>query len=252
MREYIKNLTDNLINKNHYDQVDLKMRGQQGYPGNLFDHVKVDLEAGDVRKMNPETLGRIMANLEVGDVMASKKELIDGLHFSGDCEDLLHELVSLCLAFVIRDRLDHSGFNTVPSYRCRERKAMAKVSIARLNEIEGFVIHALSVESWGEEPSPLLNLARLSGKFEEYAKKFTEHFGVSREELETYIVLEEYCHHMADGDYCVDDDFPAPETVAKEASIPVQEFIQWMDKNIEAYHAFEAHHEAEQRGGCDD
>ncbi len=116
MREYIKNLTDNLIGKNRYDEVDLKMRGQQGYPGNLVDHVKVDLEAGDIQDMNPETLGKIMANLEIGDVMASRKELFDNLHFSGNCEDLLRELVALCLAFVVRDRLDPSQ-RLIPTYR---------------------------------------------------------------------------------------------------------------------------------------
>ncbi len=126
MREYIKNLTDHLITKNRYDELDLKLRGDRNpRVASLVDHVKLDLESGDVRKMNPETLGKIMANLEIGDVMASKKELIDELHFSGDCEDLLRELVSLCLAFVIRDRL--TGFQPheerlVPLYRRHQSK----------------------------------------------------------------------------------------------------------------------------------
>jgi len=254
MREYIQNLTNNLIAKNHYDQVDLRLRGEQNYPNNLVDHIKWDLAAGDVRKMNPETLGKIMANFEIGDVMASKKELlVDNLGFAGDCEDLLRELVALCLAFVIRDRLDHSDMNHVPSYRIHQkRKSMAKVSTKRLDEIDQLITRAATEQPWGEEPSPLLNLARLTGKFDEWVKKFTEHFGVPREELETCITLEEYCHHIGDGDYCVDNDFPSSTAVAKEVGIPDAEFTRWVCKKVNAYLALEAHQEAEQRGDYDD
>jgi AraC-like DNA-binding protein len=254
MREYIQNLTDNLIARNHYDKVDLKMRGEQNYPNNLVDHIKWDLATGDVRKMNPETLGRIMCSLETGDVMASKKELlVDNLGFAGDCEDLLRELVALCLAFVIRDRLDHSaGFNTTPSYHVQQRKPLTKISIARLNEIDQFITCVVTEAPWGKEPEPLLNLARLMGKFNEWAKKFTEHFKVTQQELETYIALEEYCHHMADGDYIVDDDFPTIEDVAKQVGLSVAAFTQWVNKNVLQYRANEAHNEAERLGAYDD
>ncbi len=249
MREYILNLTNNLIAKNHYEQVDLKMRAEQNYPSNLVEHIKWDLAAGDVRKMNPETLGRVMCSLETGDVMASKQELlVDNLGFAGDCEDLLRELVSLCLAFLIRDRLDYSGFRTALPYRCQQRKPMAKVSIVRLDEIDGLINRVAAEAPWGEEPSPLLSLARLTGKFYEWAKKFTEHFGVPRSELETYIALNEYCHHIANGDNMMDDDFSTIEAVAKEAGLPVVEFTRWVKKNVEAYRALETHHEAERRG----
>ena len=254
MREYIQNLTDNLIAKNHYDVVDLKLRGEKNYPASLVDHVKLDLAAGDVRKMNPETLGKIMCSLETGDVMANKQELlVDNLGFGGDCEDLLRELVSLCLAFAIRDRLDnYSGFSLVPPYRCREKKAMVKVSIKRLDEIERYVVHAPTLPTWGEESSSLLNLARLTGKFDAYAKKFNECFGVSRGELETYVVLQEYCHRLADCGNFTDKKFPLPEVVAEEVGIPVQEFTKWVNREVNAYRALETHQEAEMRGGYDD
>ena len=44
-------------------------------------------------------------SFEIGDVMASKKDLFNNVSFNGDCEEILRELVSLCLAFAIRDRL---------------------------------------------------------------------------------------------------------------------------------------------------
>ncbi len=118
MREYIKNLTDNLISKNRYDEVDLRLRAESSLTS-LVEYVKVDLEAGDVKNMNPETLGRIMANFEIGDVMASKADIVEWIHFNGDCEDLLRELVALCLAFVIKDRLDCAPENErlIPVYR---------------------------------------------------------------------------------------------------------------------------------------
>lgn len=125
MREYIVNLTDDLISKNRYDALDLGLRGDRNpHLADLVYHVKLDLESGDFRKMNPETLGRIMANFEIGDVLVGKKELLEQLHFSGDCEEFLRELVAPCLAYVIRDRLDCSP-NRCPAtllYRCHQPK----------------------------------------------------------------------------------------------------------------------------------
>lgn len=122
MRKYIKDLTDHLIKKNRYDEVDLRLREGKDFPDSLVNHVRVDLEASDVLSMNPETLGKIMANFEIGDVMASKKELVDKLHFNGDCEDLLRELVALCLAYVIRDRLNGSQDRLIPMFRSKLRR----------------------------------------------------------------------------------------------------------------------------------
>lgn len=125
MRKYIVDLTDQLIGRNGYDRP----------PFNLLNHsqfvqcIKEDLWlGGDVSEMNPETLGKIMGSLEIGDVVASKAELLGALSFSGSCEDLLRELVALCLAFVIRDRLDpglHSS-PSIPPYKARRRDHFEK------------------------------------------------------------------------------------------------------------------------------
>lgn len=115
MKEYIKNLTTGLISTHCYDELSKRIPDRADF----LQHVKIDLEAGDIGKMRPETLGKIMAALDIGDVMASKEELFGGVHFSGNCEDLLRELVALCLAYVIRDRMDDQQKSLVAPYQRR-------------------------------------------------------------------------------------------------------------------------------------
>jgi hypothetical protein len=127
MTKYLVNLTNNLIAKNHFDfHSDGFRNGREGIWNDFLTHVKVTLEFDDVAKMNSETLGRIMCEFEVGDVMASKKELLGGVTFSGDCGDMLRGLVALCLAFAIRDRLDYSSDRNqeIPTYRLPHRRAV--------------------------------------------------------------------------------------------------------------------------------
>ena len=108
MRKYIVDLTNHLIAKNRY----------YTYPfdTSFIGNVQLDLEAGEVGIMSPEKLGEIMCSFEVGDVMASKAELLGSLYFSGDCEELQRELVALCLAHVIRGRLDINRHSSIPPY----------------------------------------------------------------------------------------------------------------------------------------
>lgn len=100
MRRYVVNLTNHLIGTNRYRELFSAIKSRDKF----LQYVKLDLYTGDVRNMSPETLGKIMCSFEFGDVMASKDDLSVG--FAGDCEEMLRELVSLCLAYVIRDRID--------------------------------------------------------------------------------------------------------------------------------------------------
>lgn len=105
MRQYIVNLTNNLIGKNGYEELyhqydDLRL---------FLELVKLDLETGDVGAMSPAKLGQIMCSFEVGDVITSKSELLGHVRFAGTCEQMLRELVSIYLAYVIKERL--AGFN---------------------------------------------------------------------------------------------------------------------------------------------
>lgn len=115
MRQYIVNLTNHLIGKNGYDANLYRINNLEKF----VEHVKTDLESGDVRTMSPAKLGEIMCSFEVGDVMAGKKDLFNGTHFSGDCEELLRELVSLCLAYAIRDRLSDERMPGIPKWEGR-------------------------------------------------------------------------------------------------------------------------------------
>lgn len=115
MKQYIVNLTNHLIGKSRYDETFHRIKDSDKF----VEHVKTDLEAGDVRTMSPAKLGEIMCSFEVGDVMAGKKDLFNGTHFSGDCEEFLRELVSLCLAYAIRDRLDDRCPTSTPRWEGR-------------------------------------------------------------------------------------------------------------------------------------
>lgn len=118
MRQYIVNLTNNLIGKRNYDELWDKCQNNEKF----IAHCQMDLYCGDVLTMNPETLGKIMASFEIGDVMASQKELLHELHFSGDCEDVLRELTARCLAYAIMQRLEpaHLRLPDVPPWRNRK------------------------------------------------------------------------------------------------------------------------------------
>jgi hypothetical protein len=115
MKQYIVNLTNHLISKNGYDATFYRINNLE----NFVKHVKTDLEAGDVRAMSPAKLGEIMCSFEIGDVMASKNDLFDNTHFSGDSEELLRELVSLCVAYAIRDRLSEKRLPSIPKWEGR-------------------------------------------------------------------------------------------------------------------------------------
>lgn len=115
MNKYIVNLTNYLIGKNHYDEVFNRIRN----PEKFLDHIKTDLYADDVRKMSHAKLGEIMCSFDIGDVMASREDLFNGTSFDGNCEEFLRELVSLCLAYAIRDRLDDPVMAGVPPWQGR-------------------------------------------------------------------------------------------------------------------------------------
>jgi hypothetical protein len=103
MNQYIENLTDNLIRRHHFDADWEEMENQDREK--FLKQIKDDLDDLDVCKMKPETLGRVMCSIELGNVMASKEDLFQGVCFAGQCGDLLRDLVSLCLAYIIRERI---------------------------------------------------------------------------------------------------------------------------------------------------
>ncbi len=117
MRKYIVDLTNHLIAKNGYDR-EFKIINKKLF----LLAVKGDLYCGDVGKMSPATLGKVMCSFETGDVTATHPG--KGVPFTGDCEVMLREIVALCLAYVIRDRLDpneQEGWG-IPLYKASKKK----------------------------------------------------------------------------------------------------------------------------------
>ncbi len=135
MRKYIVDLTDNLIHKNRYDELwDRFCKPNFVKETSFLEHVKLDLDSDDVSSMKPETLGRIMSSFGVGNIMATKDEILGSVSFAGDCEAMLRELVALCLAYVIRDRLDPATtHSSIPPYR----RVRDKINYARDREALG-------------------------------------------------------------------------------------------------------------------
>ncbi len=102
MRQYLSNLTSSLIRNNRFDEDYHAMNQKESF----IDHAMAVLVTGDVAKMTPQKLGRLMCSFTVGEVFVPKDELIQKIHFSGDSREMLREMVSLFLAWMIWDRLD--------------------------------------------------------------------------------------------------------------------------------------------------
>jgi hypothetical protein len=118
-RQYLINLTNNLISKNGYDRLRLGSVGLRHY-------IVQDLTCGgDVFRMSPAKLGEIMAAFDIGDVLATKQEIFELVRFSGHCGDMLRELVSTCLAFYIEARLDECESNVEPYRRQQSKRTTA-------------------------------------------------------------------------------------------------------------------------------
>lgn len=116
MRQYIVDLTNDLIRRNHFDRACDFMTGNKI---SFLKQATIDLLIGDIAQMRPETLGKIMASFEIGDVMVNRQEIFENVTFSGDCEDFLREIVSFCLAAAIFERLESEPARNpdIPAYR---------------------------------------------------------------------------------------------------------------------------------------
>ncbi len=103
MKQEIRYLTDDMI-RVHF----LAALFARTDRARFVDVAVAKLEA-DIAAWAPERLGSTVCALEIGDVLASRDELLRPLTFAGDCKDTLREFVARCFAFLIRDRLDPHG-----------------------------------------------------------------------------------------------------------------------------------------------
>ena len=119
MSPYIINLTNNIIGNHRFDEAVKRLLSRQdenSHPDVILDHITTELEVAEIHEMKPETLGKILFSLEIGDVMATNP--FREVSFGGDCEEAFRQLVSRCLAYVIRDRLNpRMDESHIPPYR---------------------------------------------------------------------------------------------------------------------------------------
>jgi hypothetical protein len=102
MTEYIDRLTDELIGKHKFHIISKEITSRQEH----FNYIRLTIRYDDIGRMRPETLGRVMGDLAQGEVAANKEDLLKHVAFIGDCKNFLCELVAVCLAYVIQDRLN--------------------------------------------------------------------------------------------------------------------------------------------------
>jgi hypothetical protein len=119
--QYLVNLSNSLIGSNRYDE---KARSYLDRRPQFRKQLAVDLSICEVSEMKPAKLGEIMAAFDVGDVMATKEEIFELVHFAGDCEEMLREIVSVCLAFYIDSRLNDKHPSIPPYRRLPKRTAV--------------------------------------------------------------------------------------------------------------------------------
>lgn len=106
MKGFMRSLVNRLITKNRYDKL---LEIQFSNNRNQFlRYVKEDLASDDVNTMTPETLGKIMCQIDNGDVSVTNEELSNFVQFAGNCDEFLREMVSFCLACVIYKHLSGS------------------------------------------------------------------------------------------------------------------------------------------------
>jgi len=117
MREYIVNLTNNLIGKHGFDLMFNSMKTRDladGWEGIFVKLICDTISSRDVREMSPETLGKVMCSLEGSELPAYNP----GLYF-GKPDQYLRGIVSSFLAWQIRYRLDASALerhSKIPPY----------------------------------------------------------------------------------------------------------------------------------------
>lgn len=117
MRQYIVNLTNNLIGTHGFDLVFESMKAQKKtveWKEEFVHLVLVTIGSREVRAMSPETLGKVICSM-----MELELPAYTPGHFFGKPEQYLRDIASSMLAWSIRYRLDEGSrkyHGMVPAY----------------------------------------------------------------------------------------------------------------------------------------
>jgi len=125
MREYIVNLTNDLIGKHGLDLVFETMKERAGkakadaWKEEFVNLVRAQISSRSIREMSPETLGKVVCSLEEDELPCYNPGL-----FFGKPDQYLRDIVSSFLAWSIRYRLDEEArkrHGKIPAYQGRKR-----------------------------------------------------------------------------------------------------------------------------------
>ena len=131
MREYIVNLTNNLIGTYGFHRMFQKMKDEEGTEIEARDGwkeefvrlVSLTLTTDEVRNMSPETLGKIVCSMEGGELPCYQPA-----GYFGKPDQYLRNVVSSMLAWSIRYRLDEDA--------CKRHSKMPPYSERRKTEAD--------------------------------------------------------------------------------------------------------------------
>ncbi len=103
MKQYIINLTNDLIKRHRLNTFYCGHSSLTQKP-EFITSAKGRI-ASSICRMSPSKLGAILGDLENGDVIASREELLEHLTYAGNCLYTLQDLVATALAYVVYSRL---------------------------------------------------------------------------------------------------------------------------------------------------
>jgi hypothetical protein len=104
MKKYIVDLTNTIIRENHLDHMFDRCKAENSKPETFLSITQMLVETS-IRDMRPETHGKILGSLEIGELWVKPDELRNNLRFFGDAKAMLRDLTAWALTYVIRDRL---------------------------------------------------------------------------------------------------------------------------------------------------
>ena len=126
MKEYIVNLTNNLIGKHGFDLIfeSMKATNPSGHTQQFFKLVHMTIGSNDVRDMSPETLGKVICSIDGDEI-----PIMYPAEYAGNPDGYLRSAVSKFLAWSILYRFDSVALKRhtrIPAYFLLAGKANTK------------------------------------------------------------------------------------------------------------------------------
>lgn len=102
MRTNILLITNNLISKYQYWKLFEEINDLDAFVRRVTEH----LREHEIDFLTPAELGVTICSFDPGDIVTTQQGVFTNAFFTGDTEKYLRQMLALCLAYIIRDRLD--------------------------------------------------------------------------------------------------------------------------------------------------